>query len=230
VHGTIAFVAEGKEHLEYQLILHIAPAAEEAAPNFSGEVQLQSATDEAVQMSVTVDNPLPVEVTYTCTITGGNDGELISDPTFTVDAEATGEYAVTYQPDVVGKGAAELVLKGVAGKTVIGSYLYKLNTTGTPPASPDIFGVQVLAAAMVKDKDTLKVSYYELAGADGQASRSELKGHLQEFTDNAGLGVVPDEYADSFLNALFANDVDGDRSLSWGEYFNQIKMLAVAAN
>jgi len=57
-----------------------------------------------------------------------------------------------------------------------------------------------------------------------------LKGHLQEFTDNAGLGVVPDEYADSFLNALFANDVDGDRSLSWGEYFNQIKMLAVAAN
>jgi len=226
VHGTVAFVADN-EHLEYQLILSIAPASEEAEPNFSGQVELQSATDEAVQMSVTVHNPLPITVTYDCTITGGNDGELMSESTFVVDAESTAEYAVTYQPDVVGKGSAELVLKGVAGNTVIGSYYYKLNTTGTPPASPEIFGAQALAVAMIKDKDTLKVNYYELAGADGGASREELSAYLQEFTDAAGLGVVPDEYANPFLDGLFANDVDmGNHNLSWGEFFSQLKMLA----
>jgi hypothetical protein len=228
VHGTLAFVAE-KEHLEYQLRLDIAEAGADSLPNFSGEVELKSSVAEAVQMSVTVDNPLPVGVTYSCTITGGNDGELISEPTFVVAAESTAEYAVTFQPDVIGRGNAELVLKGSAGKTVIGSYLYKLNTNATPAASPEIFGVHVLAAAMVQDKDALKISYFELAGADGAASRDELSGYLAEFCNAAELGDIPDEYSDAFLTALFSNDVNGDHAMSWGEFFNQVKTLSVAA-
>jgi hypothetical protein len=132
VHGSLAFLSD-TSHMEYQLMVNIeAPPEGELVPIPAGVVELASRTDEAAQMSVTIDNPLEVPVTYTCAIAGGNEGELIGEPTLTIAAESTSAYAVTFQPDVVGSSAATLVLRGsTSDGRAIGAYSYAIQAVAT---------------------------------------------------------------------------------------------------
>jgi len=128
--GFLTFVS-GDQHTTYKLLIWVEE--DEAAPVLPvlcGAVDLSASNEEAVQMSIALQNPFEVPVEFQCIAEGPCADELLYEPSVRMAALSTVDYTVTFQP--TGQDYAKTVdtlrLRAVDHGAVVAEYQYTLNT------------------------------------------------------------------------------------------------------
>ena len=129
--GFLTFVS-GNQHITYNMTIFVEDdeeAAETVLPVQCGAVELSSSCEDAVQMTVALENPFSNDVEFLCSMEGPCADQLFYESTVQMKANTTVDYNVTWQP--TGQEYAQtthtLKLKAVDGYAVA-EYHYILNT------------------------------------------------------------------------------------------------------